>query len=363
MELNFEKTYEELLQEKLDLVDDKFDKRNSGVLYNAMAPNAAETRAMLIFLQYLMDNVFGDTAEREYLERIALCTKGITPDKATKAICKLETDVQIEIGARFTVDSVIYTVIEELTAQTYYCYKAECSAEGIEGNQHFGTAIPVEYIQGLTHAELTEILIPGEEEEDTEVFRERWLASFNNIAFGGNKADYKAKVNALSGVGNCKVYRAENSTGEQQGGNVRIVVINSNFGVPSTTLIEQAQQEIDPSQDGEGTGIAPIGHIVNIEAVKESAISVAASIVCDTGYAFEDVKSNIETKIKEYLLSLSKTWADSENLVVRKSQIEAAMLSVPYVLDVTNTTLNGSTENIILDKDSIPVLGGAENAA
>lgn len=363
MELNFEKTYEELLQEKLDLVDDKFDKRNSGVLYNAMAPNAAETRAMLIFLQYLMDNVFGDTAEREYLERIALCTKGITPDKATKAICKLETDVQIEIGARFTVDSVIYTVTEEMPEETYYCYKAECSTEGIEGNQHFGTAIPVEYIQGLTHAELTEILIPGEEEEDTEAFRERWLSSFNNVAFGGNKADYKAKVNALSGVGDCKVYRAEKSTGEQQGGNVRIVVINSEFGVPSDALIEQVQHEIDPSQDGEGTGIAPIGHIVNVVGVTGLAIDIGTNIVCDTGYAFEDIKSNIETKIKEYLLSLAKTWADNENLVVRKSQIEAIILSVPYVLDVTDTTLNGSEENIILANNTIPALGVITNAA
>lgn len=363
MELNFEKTYEELLQEKLDLVDVKFDKRNSGVLYNAMAPNAAETRAMLIFLQWVMDNVFGDTAEKEYLERIALCTKGLVPDTATKAICKLETDAQVDIGARFTVDSIIYTVTEELPTETYYCYKAECFTEGIEGNQHFGTAIPVEYIQGLTHAELTEILIPGEEEEDTETFRKRWLSSFNNVAFGGNKADYKAKVNALDGVGDCKVYRAESATGEQQGGNVRIVVINSEFEVPSDTLIEQIQEAIDPSQDGEGTGIAPIGHIVNVTGVTGLAIDIETNIVCDTGYAFEDIKSNIETKIKEYMLSLAKTWANNENLVVRKSQIEAIILSVPYVLDVTDTTLNGSEENIILAQNTIPVLGVITNAA
>lgn len=357
MELDFEKTYEELLQEKLDMVEDKFDKRSSGVLYNAMAPNAAETRAMLVFLQWVMDNVFGDTAEREYLERIALCTKGLVPDTATKAICRLETDVQVDIGTRFTVDSIIYTATEELPAETYYCYKAECSTEGTEGNQHFGTAIPVEYIQGLTHAELTEILIPGEEEEDTETFRERWLSSFNNVAFGGNKADYKVKVNTLDGVGDCKVYRAESATGEQQGGNVRIVVIDSNYAVPSLTLTEKVQQEIDPSQDGEGAGIAPIGHIVNVIGVTGLTVDIEANITCDTGYAFEDVKSSIETKIKEYLLGLSKSWADTENLVVRRSQIEAAILSVPYVLDVTDTTLNGSAENIILGSDTIPVLG------
>lgn len=361
--MNFdEKTYENLLQEKLNCVDDKFDKRESSLIYNALAPNSAEIRAMYVFLQWLMDNVYGDTAEGEYLDRIALCTKGLTRNKATKAICKLETDVEVEIGSRFTVDSVTYTVTEEMEQGTYYSYKAECFVEGVEGNQHFGTAVPVEYVQGLTHAEITQILIPGEDEEDTEVFRERWLSSFNNIAFGGNKADYKLKVNAIDGVGNCKVYRAENNEGEQTGGNVRIVIIDSNYAVPSSTLIEKVQQEIDPTQNGDGIGIAPIGHIVNIEGVVGTEINVTANIVCDTGYTFEDVQSNITVKVTEYLLSLSKAWADTENLVVRRSQIESIILSVPYVLDITDTMLNGTTENIILGKDFIPVLGGVENA-
>ena len=122
------------------------------------------------------------------------------------------------------------------------------------------------------------------------------------------------------------------------------------------------QQEIDPSKTGDGIGIAPIGHIVNIVGVEGVAINVTATITCDTGYTFEDVQSNITAKVTEYLLSLSQKWADTENLVVRRSQIESLILSVPYVLDVTDTALNGAEENIILDKDSIPVMGGVTNA-
>ena len=357
-----EKTYENLLEEKLNLIDDKYDKREGSIIYDALAPNSVEIRSMYIFLQWMLDNIFGDTAEGEYLDRIAKDTKGLTRNGATKAICKLETDALVEIGSRFTVDSVTYTVTEEMEQGTYYCYKVECSVEGAEGNQHFGTAIPVEYIQGLTYAELTEILIPGEEEEDTEAFRQRWQASFNNIAFGGNKADYKAKVNTIDGVAACKVYRAEDADGEETGGNVRIVIIDSSYAVPSSTLIEKVQQEIDPSKTGDGIGIAPIGHIVNIVGVEGVAINVTATITCDTGYTFEDVQSNITAKVTEYLLSLSQKWADTENLVVRRSQIESLILSVPYVLDVTDTALNGAEENIILDKDSIPVMGGVTNA-
>ena len=53
---------------------------------------------------------------------------------------------------------------------------------------------PFLYVEGLETASLTEILIPGEDDEDVETFRERYFSSFKNEAFGGNKADYINKV-------------------------------------------------------------------------------------------------------------------------------------------------------------------------
>ena len=53
----------------------------------------------------------------------------------------------------------------------------------------------------LTHAELVELLIPGDDEEETETFRQRVLDSFQSQAFGGNQADYREQVLAMPGVG------------------------------------------------------------------------------------------------------------------------------------------------------------------
>lgn len=47
-------------------------------------------------------------------------------------------------------------------------------------------------------------MIPGEDEEDTEVFRQRYMDSLNAQAFGGNRADYLEKVNAIPGRGRCE---------------------------------------------------------------------------------------------------------------------------------------------------------------
>lgn len=364
--MNFdEKTYESLLQEKLDTVDNKYDKRESSLIYSALAPNSMEIRSMYIFIQWVLDNIFGDTAEREYLERIALFTKGLIPAKATRAVYRLETNLPVEIGSKFTSDVMTFEVTEEMESFGGYCnYRAQCNEYGIAGNGYAGIAIPVEYIQGLEHCELVELLVPGEDEEDTEVFRQRWRDSFNNTAFGGNKADYKAKVNSIDGVGNCKVYRATDSAGNRAGGYVKITIINSEFEAPSTTLVDAVQQEIDPTRDGEGNGLAPIGQIVTITGVESVTINVKMTVTCSGTVVFDDIKSFIESAIKKYFKGLSENWSEEKSITVYSRQVQAAIItSVKEIEDITSFTMNESDGNIELTSDQVPVLGGVTNEA
>lgn len=358
------KTYEELLQEKLDRIPEKYDKRESSMIYNALAPNSVETSAMYLFMEWALDNVFGDTAEREYLERIALFTKGLIPAKATKAVCLLETDAPIETGSRFTADTASFVVIEEMeSSNSYHQYKTECTEAGVEGNNHTGTAIPVEYIQGLTYCQLTKILIPGEDEEDTEVFRKRWLDSFNNTAFGGNISDYKKKINEISGVGDCKVYRATNPAGETEGGYVSAIIITSEFETPSQTLIDTVQQTIDPTGGGSGNGLAPIGHKVTIAGVETVVIDVEMTVSCTGAITFNDIKSRIESALQGYFKGLSKDWADAEQITVYSRQAQAAIITaVKEIEDITTFKMNGTEGNIILLQNQIPKLGGVSDA-
>lgn len=54
-------------------------------------------------------------------------------------------------------------------------HRVTCETAGAQANGYTGQLIPIEYVDGLTHAELVELLIPGDDEEDTEVFRQRVL--------------------------------------------------------------------------------------------------------------------------------------------------------------------------------------------
>lgn len=355
-----DKTYENLMKEKLAQVKSTIDKREGSLLHFACGANSAEAAQMYITLEWMFRQMFGDTAEREYLAKIAYDTRGLIPEAATHAVLKGKFNIEVKSGIRFSLDDLNYYVSDFIEQKDgFFYYQMICETLGEAGNRNFGDMIPIDYVLGLTTCELTEVLIPGEDEEDTEVFRQRWRDSFNAAAFGGNRADYREKIKAIDGVGGVKCYRATNAAGEKVGGHVRCVVIASDYSEPSTVLIDNIQTIIDPEQNhAEGDGLAPIGHIVTIAGAAGVKINVVTTITFDTGYTFADIKSRIETAVETYLLSLRRDWEKSvAGLVVRIKQIEAALLDVEGILDVADTKLNGKAENIQLGVDEIPLRG------
>jgi len=345
-------TFESILQRMLDRVSDQLDKRESSPIYNALAPVAVELQLMYIEFDIILKETFGDTASREYLIRRA-AERGITPYPATYALLKGEftpSTINISIGSRFSLNDLNYYVKSKISDGVY---QVECEEAGVKGNQYFGDMIPIEYIDGLETAQLTELLIPGEDEEDTEDLRVRYFSSFETKPYGGNKKDYIEKTNAIAGVGSTKVTPLWDG-----GGTVKLTILNSEFSKASSILIDTVQEAIDPTKDGSGLGVAPIGHIVTVETVEEITVNVSTTITFDDGYSFVSLQSQIQSVIEEYLLELRKDWANQGSLIVRTAQIDTRILGIQGVLDIADTRINGSTSNLILSAYQIPVLGG-----
>ncbi|MGE4215248.1 MAG: baseplate J/gp47 family protein [Anaerotignaceae bacterium] len=345
------KTYDYILNRMLDRVFSELDKREGSIIYDALAPAAAELAQMYIDLDVVLQETFGDTASREYLI-LRAAERGITPHLATYAVGKGVFNVAVPIGSRFSIDSYNYTTTELISAIDH-SYRMTCETTGAEPNYYIGTMTPIEYIAGLTTAEITEIIVPGEDTEGTEDLRRRYFNSFDNQAFGGNREDYIQKVTAIQGVGGCKVYRAWNG-----GGTVKLVIINSDYGVPSPDLVTEVQTAIDPTVNaGEGLGIAPLDHVVTVVGASEQAIDIATTITYASGWDFEEAEPYIQAIIDTYFLELNKTWQDADNIIVRISQIESRLLDLDAVLDISDTTINGSASNYVVDTNSIVVRG------
>lgn len=395
----YDVTYENLLERMLARVSDKFDKREGSVIFDTHSPTAIELQILYTELNTILTDAYGDTAAREFL--ILRCKeRGIYPYEATNAVLKgVFTPTNIDVtGKRFNIGEMNYIVTAKIADGEY---QVQCETVGIVGNQYFGTMIPIEYIEGLETAELTEVLIPGEDEEDTEVLRERYFDSFEEKAFGGNVRDYLEKTNAIPGVGSTKVTRIWNAdirpatmipteavkvwytsiidtldaevavwlaavytaAVEKKlttGGTVLLTILNSDFGAASKTLLDTVQEVIDPAENaGEGYGLAPIGHVVSIKSAETKSTTIKANITFDTGYSWSNLQTAIDAAIEEYLLELRKAWADSDHLIVRISQIETRLLAIKGIVDIDSTKINGTADNLILGKYEVPVYGGA----
>lgn len=343
-------TYERIMDRMMKRIPDNLDKREGSILYDALAPAAVELQNMYIGLDWIVSQSFADTQSHEYLVR-RCAERGIVPEPATHAVLRGEFNMDIPIGSRFSLGLLNYVVVERILGGGIY--RMQCESPGEAGNRQMGGMIPVEYIRGLTRAELTEVLIPGEDEESTEHLRKRYFSSMDAKAFGGNVQDYKEKTNGLDGVGGVKVYPVWNG-----GGTVKLVIIDSSYHKPGDMLLESVQRAMDPQESaGEGMGLAPVGHIVTVVPVEERIIHISAVITYQTGWKWEDIQPYMESCVEDYFKELRCLWEESSNLVVRVSQIEARLLGLTGILDLTGTTINGGTENILLKADEVPVRG------
>ena len=396
-----DQTYDIILERMMNRVSDKIDKRPSSPVYDLHSSTAIEFQILYIELEYLIKNSYGDTAAREFLILLAK-DRGLSPEPATKAILQGEfTPTNIDVtGKRFNIGEINYVVTEQITPGTY---KLQCETEGVIGNQYLGDMIPMEYIDGLQTASLTSVLIPGEDEEDTEVFRQRYFDSFNEQSFGGNRADYMAKIKSIEGVGSCKVKRVWNgdikpaemipsaavqswfktfiqTAGLNQevkdwlsvvynaallkkltvGGTVHIVITDSDdYGEASSTLVQSVQQTLDPEENaGEGYGLAPIGHVVSVASALPVTIEIKTTVTFEEGHNWSNTKTAIEEAVDAYFLELRKNWSETTQTIVRVSQIENRILGIDGVIDVSGTKLNGTASNMTLTEFDIPKLGG-----
>ena len=348
-------TYEDILQRMLGRIPATIDKREGSIIYDALAPAAVELQLMYIEFDIILSETFGDTASREYLIRRA-AERGVFPYAATKAVLKAvatPASVNVPVGSRFSLNELNYVVTEKIGDGEY---NVQCESTGVVGNSYFGNLIPINYIQGLERIEITELLIPGEDDEATEDIRARYFATFDIKSYGGNKNDYIQKTNALAGVGSTKVTPIWNG-----GGTVLLTILNSEYNQASSALIQVVQNEIDPTKDGTGVGIAPIGHVVTVQTVDNVEINVSTVITFQEGYSFSGQKTAVEEAIEGYLLEIRKEWANEDASVVRISQIETRILNLPGVVDISGTKINGVASNLVLGAYEVPVLGGVTN--
>lgn len=400
---------ETILNDMLSRVDDSLDKREGSVIYTALAPMAFELSEFYAALDMVLDESFADTASYYYLTK-RCAERGILPEQESKAVLKLEVEPvnsKITIGDIFAVDDMTFTVTSEIDRSKGF-YRVECDTAGVIGNVTPGNALPVETgdpLNDMESAKITEVLIPGQDEEDEESLRIRYYESFRESAFGGNKKYYRDAVSSIEGIGAAKVVRrwdnnfdpeklrppdavnkwisarSEESDGKEvyewlqsvyvaaknnlliAGGEIRIVILTSDYKVPSDEFVKSVQNYIDPQESGSGDGLAVIGQVVNVMAASYKKVNYELKLTYMHGYSFDMLKDSINSAIDDYHRELCVDWSNSDYTIVRTASIIVKLLKIEGIADVLQVKINGEQSSLSLEYYEIPVRGEVNEAA
>ena len=366
-----QETYQNILQAMLDRVPDTYDKRDTAPIPTALGPAAWALEGFYLSLNQVQQQAFIQTAQGQSLDYLAVIA-GLTRYPASAAVRLGVFNAAIATGARFSTingeNSINFICTAAATVsdptEGFYYYQLTAETAGTIGNEYTGPILPIQTIPGLTSAEITDILIPGDDTETDEAFRERIIEALNERPFGGNIAAYKQYVSGIDGVGSVQVYPIWAG-----GGTVKLSVLGADWLPASEELVENVQNAVDPPPNqGLGLGMAPIGAQVTVVAPTELTVNVSATLTLQSGYQIGQVQEPIEQAIEAYLLTVRQAWDTNTSTTsvvyeanVYLARITAAIVGVTGVVNATNVQLNGGTADLTLTENGttqqVPVIG------
>lgn len=311
------------------------DTRQSSPVYVSLAPAAVELQNAYIELEWVLDQMFAETAAREYLVR--RCAEwGIFPHPATKAVLKGTFNMDIEIGSRFSLGTLNYVAAERIGKGIY---RMECETAGSVGNRELGTLVPIDHIRGLTYAELTEVLEEGSDEEAAGALLNRYLTKVRQPSTSGNRYDYYNWAMECEGVGAAKVFPLAGGPGT-----VKVVIADAGMSEASEALIKEIREHIEQ--------LRPIGADVAVASAVERAINVFARVHLEGGASLEAIQNAFQTELSKYLRDNAFGLS-----YVSMARIGSLLLGTAGVADYGSLQLNGLEDNVRLGQEEIAVAG------
>ncbi|NWL89558.1 Baseplate J family protein [Paenibacillus sp. 79R4] len=360
-----EQTEDEIMQRMLDRVPADIDKSEGSFIWDAQAPVAFLLSEAAIWGQQVLERGFASTAFGEYLDlrveehgltrRTAVAAVGTvqfigTPGKIVPSGTGVATPADEVSGE----SSIEYVTTAEVTLNDEGEGTApiRASTPGKYGNVPAGVIdvmlTPISGISAVTNPAATS---GGADIESDESLLERFYSRVRNQGTSGNKAQYIQWANEVPGVGGVQV-----SSLWKGPGTVGIYLLDMDKRAASPEIVQNAQEYIDPTMDGQGEGQAPAGPVVTIMAAEEVPINIAVQLTLAAGATLNDVKAQIESGITAYLKQLA--FADP---LVRYTRIAAVLLDIPPIIDYTDLKVNGAVDtNIQIVAGKVAVLGAVK---
>lgn len=357
-----DQTEDEIMQRMLDRVPPDIDSSEGSFIWDAQAPVAFILSESAVWAQQVLERGFASTTFGEYLD-LRTAEHGVVRRAAVVATGQVKFTGTV--GKVVPAGIVVATPADEISGEASTEYettvavtmdeKGEATAPiralipGRSGNVPAGVievmSTPISGVTAVTNPEET---TGGADTESDESLLERFYARVRNQGTSGNKAQYIQWAGEVPGVGGVQVRPLWAGPGT-----VGVYLLDVEKRAASAEIVRATQAYIDPTQDGQGEGMAPAGPIVTVMAAVEVPINVRVKLTLASGTTLDEVKALIGNGVRQYLKQLA--FVDP---LVRYTRIAAVLLDIPPIIDFMNLSINGlSDANTEIGPGQVAVLG------
>ncbi|MFM9535688.1 baseplate J/gp47 family protein [Lysinibacillus sp. IITD104] len=329
-------------------ISDDYDKSKGEFIYDITKPVAvefAEQQKKIAAVQEKLDveKLTGDELTRTVYQRTGISRKPAT-QVTTTVIVSGTAGTAVKVGELVGTDTLLYTVIEEavLNESGFAHVRIQCNESGQIGNVPANTIVnfPAS-INGLVNVYNPEPVTNGYDEETDNDLRQRYYDKLQRPGKAGNKYHYREWALEVTGVGDAKIFPRYNGPLS-----MKVVVIDANKLPANAELVEAVIAHIDEEM--------PFG-VDDLLVIPAEAllINLSVALTIMPGYTEEVVKENIKKNITKHLKEIA-----FKTSFVSYAKIGALIIESDGVLDYQNLLINGSTANVVIPDDGVPVIGG-----
>ncbi len=158
-------------------------------------------------------------------------------------------------------------------------------------------------------------------------------------ATSGNVYHYERWAMEVPGIGAAKVTPLWNGPGT-----VKVMLAGPERGPVDGAVVTACAEHIE--------AVRPVGASVTVVSVNGMEISVSVVVTIDSTTTKQKVQTAFQLSLEDYLKSISL-----REYLLRYNRVAFLLLSVDGVTDYSALKVNEGTEDIVIDAESVPVLG------
>lgn len=337
----------------LAAIDEKYQKTPGFPAYDF-------TRAFALAVMELSDDIAiaeahldVDNLEGPELDTFITQHRGLTRRYATYAEATLRVvsgSGTILAGDLFSTESgVEFQAVTDTDVEEGDTFEVRASVGGSSGNVAAETIayMPVT-IAGIGAVINDDAAEGGYDEETDDEYRERYYDDLLHPNNGGNQQAYIAWATSVAGVGRAKVF--PQAFGDNT---VEVCIIDTDMEPAGAGLVADVQAAVDPNENGDGAGLAPIGSAATVTTATSLSVPISATLYLAEGTTLSEATETIQAVLTAYL----RTSVAFKMSYVSYAQVGKLIATADGVLDYASLKIDGEVANLDIGARETPVLG------